>query len=55
MNLPNWLHDPYVEATYPPDKLERVVTELDRLLTTSARKPPLRSARLEAEIALWPF
>ena len=26
-----------------------------RVLTTSARKPPLRSARFEAEIALLPF
>jgi hypothetical protein len=28
---------------------------LFRVLTTSARKPPLRSARFEAEIALLPF
>jgi len=26
-----------------------------RVLTTSARKPPLRSARFEAEIVLLPF
>jgi hypothetical protein len=31
MNLPNWRHDPYAEATYPPDKLERLATELDGL------------------------
>jgi hypothetical protein len=29
MNLPNWRHDSCVEATYLPDKLERLVTELD--------------------------
>jgi hypothetical protein len=27
----------------------------ERVLTTSARKPPLRSARFEAEVALLPF
>jgi len=31
MNLPNWRHDPYVEATYPPGKLQRLATELDGL------------------------
>ena len=31
MNLPNWRHDPYVEATYPSDKMERLATELDGL------------------------
>ncbi len=31
MNLPNWRHDPYVEATYPPDKVERLAAELDGL------------------------
>jgi trans-aconitate 2-methyltransferase len=30
MNLPNWRHGPYVEAAYPPDRLERLATELDR-------------------------
>ena len=32
MNLPNWRHDPYVEATYPPGKLQRLATELDGLM-----------------------
>ena len=36
-NLPNWRHDPYVEANHPPDKLERLAVELDRL-TGSAEK-----------------
>ena len=27
-NLPNWRHDRYVEATYQPDKLERLAAEL---------------------------
>ena len=36
-NLPNWRHDPYVEANHPPDKLERLDAELDRL-TGSAEK-----------------
>ena len=31
MNLPNWRHDPFVEATYPSEKLERLAVELDRL------------------------
>jgi trans-aconitate 2-methyltransferase len=31
MNLPNWRHDPFVEATYPPEKLQRLAVELDRL------------------------
>jgi hypothetical protein len=31
MNFRNWRHDPYVEATFPPEKLERLATELDRL------------------------
>jgi trans-aconitate 2-methyltransferase len=31
MNLPNWRHDPYVEATYPLDKVERLAAELDGL------------------------
>ena len=31
MNLPNWRHDPFVEATYPQEKLERLAVELDRL------------------------
>jgi trans-aconitate 2-methyltransferase len=29
MNLSNWRHDRYVEATYPPGHLERLATELD--------------------------
>jgi hypothetical protein len=29
MNFLNWRHDPYVEATYSPDKLERLATELE--------------------------
>jgi hypothetical protein len=33
----------------------RAVVALYRMLTTSARKTPLRSARFEAEIALLPF
>jgi trans-aconitate 2-methyltransferase len=36
-NLPNWRHDPYVEANHPPDKLERLAVELDQL-TGSAEK-----------------
>ena len=36
-NLPNWRHDPYVEANHPPDKLERLAAELDQL-TGSAEK-----------------
>ena len=31
MNLPNWCHDPYVEATYPPEKMTWLAAELDRL------------------------
>jgi trans-aconitate 2-methyltransferase len=31
MNLPNWRHDPYVEANYPADKLDWLATELDGL------------------------
>jgi hypothetical protein len=31
MNFPNWRHDPYVTATYPSDRLERLVTELAEL------------------------
>ena len=31
MNLLNWRHDPYVEATYPPHSLERLAIELDGL------------------------
>ncbi|PWT81449.1 MAG: hypothetical protein C5B58_09845 [Acidobacteria bacterium] len=31
MNLPNWRRDPFVEATYPPEKLESLAVELDRL------------------------
>jgi hypothetical protein len=31
MNLPNLRHDPFVEATYPPEKLERLAVELERL------------------------
>jgi trans-aconitate 2-methyltransferase len=29
MNLSNWRHDPYVEATYPLGQLEKLATELD--------------------------
>jgi trans-aconitate 2-methyltransferase len=29
MNLPNWRHDPHVESTYSPDRLERLATELE--------------------------
>jgi trans-aconitate 2-methyltransferase len=36
-NLPNWRHDPYVEANHPPDELERLAAELDQL-TGSAKK-----------------
>ena len=36
-NLPNWRHDPYVEANHPPEKLERLAADLDRL-TGSAEK-----------------
>jgi trans-aconitate 2-methyltransferase len=31
MNLPSWRHDPYVDATHPPDKLMRLAAELDGL------------------------
>ena len=31
MNLPNWRRDPFVEAAYAPEKLERLAVELDRL------------------------
>ena len=31
MNLPNWRYDPYVEATYTEDKVERLAKELYRL------------------------
>ena len=31
MNLPSWRHDPYVEATYPPDEVKRLAAELDGL------------------------
>ncbi len=31
MNLPNWRHDPYVDATYPPDKLTWLAAGLDGL------------------------
>jgi hypothetical protein len=31
MNLPNWRHDPYVEAAYPLDRLESLAIELDGL------------------------
>jgi trans-aconitate 2-methyltransferase len=31
MNFPNWRHDPYVTATYPSDRLERLATELAEL------------------------
>jgi hypothetical protein len=35
MNLPDWHHDAYVEATCPPGKLERLAIELDRLAAFS--------------------
>ena len=31
MNLPNCRRHPFAEATYPPEKLERLAVELDRL------------------------
>ena len=31
MNLPTWRHDPYVDATYPPDELTRLSAELGGL------------------------
>ncbi len=31
MNLPTWRHDPYVDATHPPDKLTWLAAELDGL------------------------
>jgi len=31
MNFSNWRYDPYVEATYPPDKLARLAIDLDGL------------------------
>ena len=37
MNMPNWRHDPYVDATYPQGEMERLAAELDRL-TGNAEK-----------------
>jgi hypothetical protein len=31
MNLPNWRHDPYVEATYTADELKKLAAGLDKL------------------------
>jgi hypothetical protein len=31
LNLSNWRHDPYVQATYPSDKLQSLAIELDGL------------------------
>jgi hypothetical protein len=31
MNLPNWEHDPYVEAAYSREKLQQLAVQLDDL------------------------
>jgi hypothetical protein len=31
MNLPNWRRDPFLEAAYAPEKLEKLAVELGRL------------------------
>jgi hypothetical protein len=37
MNLPNWRRDPFVEAAYAPERLEKLAVELGRLTAFADR------------------
>src|SRR6202011_4683084 len=59
LHLPGMLRAEFLQLEvhgHKPPQFAMIEQQVDiRVLTTSARKPPLKSARFEAEIALLPF